>query len=108
MNSIVHFSAFVFLLLKQLCGREVWVGGSTYKSILAQRFLPGLLDPYLGKRGYDAQQYSGSPGPNRADNLWQPVAADAGAHGSFDDRARSSKPRAESNRISKMAFWVLV
>jgi hypothetical protein len=67
--------------------REVWVGGSTYKSILAQRLIPGVLDLYLGKTGYNAQQYDGPANPNRADNLWQPVAGDAGAHGSFDDRA---------------------
>lgn len=27
--------------------------------------------------------------PNRPDDLWEPVAGDPGAHGSFDDRAHS-------------------
>ncbi len=67
--------------------REVWVGASTYEAILGQRFVPGLLDSYLGKTGYQAQQYDGPADPNRPDNLWEPVSGDPGAHGSFDDRA---------------------
>ncbi len=69
--------------------REVWVGASTYEAILGQRFVPGLLDFYLGKTGYQAQQYDGAADPNRSDDLWEPVSGDPGAHGSFDDRAHS-------------------
>src|SRR5579859_1008939 len=29
--------------------REYWVGGSTVKTIVGQKFIPGLLDLYLGK-----------------------------------------------------------
>ena len=36
--------------------REYWVGGSTVKAILGQKLIPGLLDTYLGKTGYRAQQ----------------------------------------------------
>ncbi|MGC2299607.1 MAG: SDR family oxidoreductase, partial [Acidobacteriaceae bacterium] len=36
--------------------REYWVGGSTVKAIVGQKFIPGLLDIYLGKTGYKAQQ----------------------------------------------------
>src|SRR5437879_10736325 len=36
--------------------RELWVGGSTVATILANRVAPGLLDRYLGRTGYDAQQ----------------------------------------------------
>ncbi|MDQ3955293.1 MAG: SDR family oxidoreductase [Actinomycetota bacterium] len=69
--------------------REVNVGLPTSLGILANRFIPGLLDRYLAKTGYDSQQTDFPIEPNRRDNLWQPVAGDHGAHGEFDDRAFS-------------------
>ncbi|HVP64864.1 MAG TPA: SDR family oxidoreductase [candidate division Zixibacteria bacterium] len=67
--------------------REYWVGFSTAAAILGQRVAPALLDRYLGRTGYDSQQYDGAENPNRADNLWRPVPGDHGAHGAFDKRA---------------------
>lgn len=69
--------------------RELWVGGPTIGAIQAQKFFPGLLDLYLSKTAYDAQQYNGPADPNRPDNLWEPLPGDWGAHGEFDDRAHS-------------------
>ena len=67
--------------------RELWVGGSTVGAIQAQKFFPGLLDRYLGKTGFDSQQYDGPADPNRPNNLWKPLPGDWGAHGEFDARA---------------------
>ncbi|MBV9072742.1 MAG: hypothetical protein JOZ10_03840 [Acidobacteria bacterium] len=67
--------------------REVWVGKPTVEAITAQKFFPGLLDLYLGKTGYDAQQYDGAADPNRPNNLWEPLPGDFGAHGEFDSRS---------------------
>jgi hypothetical protein len=67
--------------------RELWVGGPTVQAIQGQKIIPGLLDKYLGKTGYDAQQYDGAADPDRPNNLWEPVAGDHGAHGDFDSRA---------------------
>jgi len=36
--------------------RECWVGSPTVKAIVAQKFIPGILDHYLAKNEYDAQQ----------------------------------------------------
>jgi NAD(P)-dependent dehydrogenase (short-subunit alcohol dehydrogenase family) len=73
--------------------RNYWVGGSTAATILADRVAPGLLDRYLARTGYSAQQTSESVEPGRADNLDEPVdgpaGADHGAHGAFDDRSHS-------------------
>jgi NAD(P)-dependent dehydrogenase (short-subunit alcohol dehydrogenase family) len=69
--------------------RERWIGGSTILAILGQRFIPGLLDRYLGRRGYDAQVTDALP-PTEADNVDVPLAGDRGAHGSFDAEARGS------------------
>jgi short chain dehydrogenase len=69
--------------------REVFVGGSTVEAVEANKVAAGLLDRYLGRTGYAAQQTSAPEDPNRPNNLWQPVDANAdyGAHGSFDERA---------------------
>ena len=70
--------------------REVWVGGPTVATILANRVLPGLLDRYLARNGVDSQLTTASADPHRPDNLFRPVEGDFSAHGRFDDRA---KPR---------------
>jgi NAD(P)-dependent dehydrogenase (short-subunit alcohol dehydrogenase family) len=69
--------------------REFWVGGPSAKAIVANKFIPGLLDHFLARKGYDSQQYNGPEDPNRAHNLWEPVPGDHGAHGDFDARAKS-------------------
>jgi NAD(P)-dependent dehydrogenase (short-subunit alcohol dehydrogenase family) len=67
--------------------RELWVGGPTLKAILAHRLAPGVLDSYLGRNGYQAQQTDEPAEKRRKENLWRPVAGDHGAHGNFDDQA---------------------
>jgi short-subunit dehydrogenase len=69
--------------------RQVWVGWSTVKAILANRIAPALLDRYLARAGYDGQ-LSDEPVPADAPaNLYEPVPGDYGAHGRFDDEARA-------------------
>jgi hypothetical protein len=72
--------------------REYLVGASTKAIILANRAVPGLLDRYLAKTGYESQQTSEPAPPGREDNLWRPrdeaPGTDHGAHGEFDDKAR--------------------
>jgi short-subunit dehydrogenase len=88
--------------LSQNPRREMWIGGPTVKAIVGQKAIPGILDYYLGKTGYDAQQYDGAPGPNRQDNVWQPVPGDHGAHGQFDSRSRnfSAQVWADEHRVA--------
>jgi len=63
------------------------------KAIVADKIAPGLLDRYLARTGYDSQQCDGAEDPNRLDNLWHPIPGDRGAHGAFDERARSWSPQ---------------
>lgn len=74
--------------------REYWVGGSTVLTLLANKLAPGLLDRYLARTGYRAQQTSQRRAKDQLSNLWEPAddrpGADFGAHGRFDQRA---KPR---------------
>jgi short-subunit dehydrogenase len=72
--------------------RELYVGRSTVAAILGQKIAPGLLDIYLGKTGYEAQQFDGSEDPNRPNNLFEPVPGDYAAHGTFDSRASACSP----------------
>src|SRR5207247_2098175 len=67
--------------------REIWVGGTTVGTILADRLAPGLLDRYLARTNVDAQQTDEPLDPRRPANLWEPVPGDPGAHGGFDARA---------------------
>jgi NAD(P)-dependent dehydrogenase (short-subunit alcohol dehydrogenase family) len=73
--------------------REFYVGAPSVGVIVANKFVPGLFDHYLAHTGYDSQQYDGAEDPNRAHNLWQPIAGDHGAHGTFDARSRSWSPQ---------------
>lgn len=70
--------------------RELYVGWPTVEAIVGNKIAPGLLDHYLGRTGYDSQQAPEAEDPNRPDNLWQPVAGDHGAHGTFDSRAHET------------------
>jgi NAD(P)-dependent dehydrogenase (short-subunit alcohol dehydrogenase family) len=73
--------------------RELLVGSPTVVAIWGQKFIPGLLDWFLGRAGYAAQQTGEAP-TARDDNLDRPLDADVdhGAHGRFDDRARATSP----------------
>ena len=84
--------------------REYWVGGSTVKAIVGQKFIPGLLDRYLGKTGYKAQQREEPDSPDRPNNVWQAVSSPFGAHGPFDGKSRQFSLEAE---VSTHRGWVL-
>jgi NAD(P)-dependent dehydrogenase (short-subunit alcohol dehydrogenase family) len=70
--------------------RELWVAGSTVRALLGNRVVPGLLDRYLGRTGYDSQQTDEPIERGRPDNLTDPLPGDRGAHGVFDQEARAS------------------
>jgi NAD(P)-dependent dehydrogenase (short-subunit alcohol dehydrogenase family) len=73
--------------------RQLWVGGSTWATLVANKLAPGLLDRYLGRTGYQSQQTGQPRDPDRPANLWAPVGGDHGAHGRFDDRAHPHSPQ---------------
>lgn len=72
--------------------RQIWIGWSTVRAILANKVVPGALDLYLGRTGVAGQQTDEPADPDRPVNLWEPVPGDHGAHGSFDSRATSRSP----------------
>ena len=68
--------------------REMIIGGSALQAIVGQIVIPGLLDRYLAKKGYEGQQTDLPFDPNRPDNLYRPVPGDHGAHGLFSARSK--------------------
>jgi NADP-dependent 3-hydroxy acid dehydrogenase YdfG len=69
--------------------RELWVGGSTVRTLLGDKIAPGLLDRYLARVGYDAQQRGEVVEPERPSNLWDPLPGDRGTYGIFEAEARA-------------------
>jgi short-subunit dehydrogenase len=72
--------------------RELDVGMSTLKAMWGNKFIPGLLDRYLSKKGYEGQMTDKPVPKERPDNLWQPVPGPFGAHGEFDATAKEKSP----------------
>ena len=70
--------------------REYWVGYPTAMTIVANAVAPGLLDRYLAKTNFEAQQTDQPVDPDRPDNLEGPVPGVHGAHGIFDAQAKDS------------------
>jgi NAD(P)-dependent dehydrogenase (short-subunit alcohol dehydrogenase family) len=80
--------------------REWWVGRSTVKSMIGNAVMPGLLDHYLARTGYAAQQTQESRDPSAPANLWEPAdeSTDFGAHGIFGNRSRQRSVQAVASR----------
>ena len=73
--------------------REYWVGSPTVEAMLGQMVVPGLLDRYLGKTGFQAQQTDVPDNPDRPNNLWQYVPGKHRARGPFDNRSHTFSPQ---------------
>jgi short-subunit dehydrogenase len=87
--------------------RELSVGMPTVAAIWANRIVPTLVDRYLARVGYDAQQTDEPADPTQPDNLWQPLPGDHGAHGRFGDRTSSVSPQTWINERAP-AFALLL
>jgi NAD(P)-dependent dehydrogenase (short-subunit alcohol dehydrogenase family) len=77
--------------------REYWVGASTVGTLVANAVVPGLLDRYLARTGFDSQQTSRPRPADQPANLWKPAdgpsGRDFGAHGVFDGRSHARSPQ---------------
>ncbi len=77
--------------------REYWVGASTMGTLAANAIAPGVLDRYLARTGFSSQQTDQARSPDQPVNLWEPAdgpdGRDYGAHGVFDDQAKSGSPQ---------------
>ena len=86
------FSAAVILVT------ALGVGATTAAVIWTNKVASGLLDRYLARVGYDAQQTSEPADPERPHNLWHPLPGDHGAHGRFEGRSARRSPQTWINK----------
>lgn len=86
--------------------REWYIGGSTVLAIIGDKIASGIGDWYLARKGYDIQQYDGIADQNRANNLYDPVEGNYGAHGDFDCLAFYSSFQIWISRYRKWLFIV--
>ena len=63
--------------------REIYVGYPTFKAIYGNKIASWYADYVLAKTGFDGQQTNEPAGPNRKNNVWEPVGEDRGAYGDF-------------------------
>jgi NAD(P)-dependent dehydrogenase (short-subunit alcohol dehydrogenase family) len=69
--------------------RSTHVTLATSRVIWGNRLLPAPGDAHLSANGYQSQMTNELEIPGRVDNLFEPVRGEYGAHGRFDDNARS-------------------
>ena len=67
--------------------KEMLVGLPTVEAVWGNKVASSLMDEYLAATAFKAQQRPEPVSPGRKDNLFEPVAGDHGAHGSFDEEA---------------------
>jgi NAD(P)-dependent dehydrogenase (short-subunit alcohol dehydrogenase family) len=70
--------------------KEMLVGLPTLEAVWGNKVASSAMDDYLAATGFDAQQRPDPVRPDRQDNLFEPVAGDHGAHGSFEQEAVDS------------------
>ena len=84
--------------------RQIWVGYPTVQAILANRIAPGLIDKYLAKAGYSGQLTDTPTGADAPANLFEAVPGAYGAHGRFDDKAKTGSWEMFTDR-HRAVFW---
>jgi hypothetical protein len=81
--------------------REIYVTASTIKVVTAQKLVPGLVDRYLARFGWQGQLTDEPARAPAQSNLFEPIeAGDPGAHGRFEERARTLSP------VTSLTLWL--
>ena len=68
--------------------RELLVGRPAVQAVWGQKLIPGLLDWYLGRNGWEAQMIDQPNEQHGRDILFETLAGDPGAHGPYRERER--------------------
>jgi short-subunit dehydrogenase len=87
--------------------RELMVGYTTVEATLGEKVVPGWLDRHLAHAAWDGALLP-EPATNGADNFWQPVPGDHGAHGEFDSIARGFSWQLWANQRRWQLFGALL
>ena len=95
--------------------REMLVGRPTVQAVWGQKVIPGLLDHYLARFGYDSQFIDRPNDQHGRDILFETQPGDPGAHGPYRDRERGpdfqmrlrTHPRAVATTVGLAALGAL-
>jgi hypothetical protein len=79
------------------------VGFPTLKTIVGNKVAPWLVERVLAKQGVSGQQSDKPADPDRPDNLESPPPGDPGAHGPYDEKARTSAVLTELSKRRRVA-----
>ncbi|HEV8392739.1 MAG TPA: SDR family oxidoreductase [Vicinamibacterales bacterium] len=85
--------------------RELKVGAAVAGTIWLNKFVPGLIDRVLARRGFQGQQDAQSLPSHPEGNLFTPVEGEVGAHGRFDGEAKARSLALDAR--TSPAFWTL-
>lgn len=69
--------------------REVWVGGSTWLTIIGNTLAPSLADRYLARTNPEGQQSETPIERSHGDYLFDPVDRPYSTHGPYEDEEKS-------------------
>ncbi len=85
--------------------REIYVGLPTVLAIWGQKIAPRMVDWYLARTNYQAQQTGEPEDPERPDNLFKPVPGEYAAHGRFDAKSYARSPELWASEHKKQIGW---
>ncbi|MEX2494800.1 MAG: SDR family oxidoreductase [Woeseia sp.] len=85
--------------------RELVIGTSSLKLLAGSVAAPGVVDRILAKLAYGGQQ-DREPAEDRADNLFEPVPGNFGAHGRFGEEARRVAPDISLAAVRGLAAFI--
>jgi hypothetical protein len=80
----------------------LWVGRPAIQAILGTLVVPGWLDRFLARNGYESQLSRELADPREPGNLFAPVPGDFGAHGRFDNQSSHGSVVASGGTVRKM------
>jgi NADP-dependent 3-hydroxy acid dehydrogenase YdfG len=84
--------------------RELYVGLPVLKAMWGNKLFAWFADWYLSRRGYEGQQTDEAAPKDRPSNLWHTVPGPYGAHGEFDNAARSKSAQLW---LDERKWWAL-
>ncbi|MGK9066523.1 SDR family oxidoreductase [Stutzerimonas chloritidismutans] len=83
--------------------RELWLGGASFKAIIGNLFMPGLLDRMMAKQAWDGQMTDEPAHRDQPDNLFEPVEGLHRVDGRFDDGVKHHATALSSETVGKLA-----
>jgi short-subunit dehydrogenase len=85
--------------------REAWLGLPTAQAIVGQRVMPGFLDWYLARNGWESQ-FVDQPNQQSGDILFQTLPGDPGAEGPYSDRQQGPDLQMRLRESALAGFFV--